>query len=597
MTGKEQMQSVKEDVNTKQDDSRKNKRARLNSKKFIVIIAAALAIIILAVIAYNFIFPSQNNVSAGAMMGVNLNSSQNNMYMEEVVTVSDIVVGVTEMGSSSLLSNEISFEFQTTILEVVAKPGQYVEQGETIAFIDPELFEEQYAAAMTELESAELSLSQEQLSLQTTSLNASQTYDDNIINGENAQNVYNLNIAELESGYNEILAEITSLEAQKAALENQIAAVNVLKGELATLETQRDDIEKILLNVEFLLQQNITDPTDPAALAGADASGDSLISTLDRDVLTQNKTDKEAEIANKEAEIQTAEGTQQSSGSSGTSGSTSQSLEDQLAQVVASVSQKYSERDTYASTMELRKLDYYQEYEKSIQTYNTASTQYSVTVQTANNQLDEAELKVQELQAEVDALTKLATDGTVIATTSGYILSIQEEGATVNANGTIATIANSTTANVYVSIPQEDIADIEIDMPVNIVFDAYEDNIVTAVVDSISLTPSGGMSSSVNYTVGMEVYVGAFEGMVIFEGMTADVTFVEKQVLEVLVISNKCVEAIDSKQYVKMYDENGDVIQVEVTTGFSDGFDVEITSGLKEGDVVLIESAVSQNAA
>ncbi len=575
--------------NIVEEDTKKLK-VKLTKKK-IIVIAVIILVILLSAVLLNSVLGSQNNNAIGAMAESNMNLGQNNMYMEEEVVLSNIVVGVTEMGSSSLISNNISFEFQTTILEVVAKPGQFVHQGDTIAIIDTELFEEEYDTAMSSLESAKLSLSQEQLSLQTTALSASQTYEDSIINGENAQNVYNLNIAELESGYNEILAEITSLEAQKVALENQISTVNLLKTQLVTLNNELSAIQTLIATAQSI----VLDPTiyDPTIHIYEDVDGNGIVETADVIALQANETAKKDEITKKEAEIQTAEGSQQSS----SGGSSGQSLEDQLTQIVASISQKYTERDSYASSMELKKLEYYQEYEKSIQTYSSAGTQYSVTVQTANNKLDEAQLKVQELQAEVDALTQLAADGTVIATTSGYVLSIQDEGTTVNSNAAIATIAESTTANVYVSIPQEDIADIEIDMAVNIVFDAYEDNIVTAVVDSISLTPSGGMSSSVNYTVGMEINVGAFEGMVIFEGMTADVTFVEKQVTDVLIVSNKCIEVIDGKQYVKMYDENGEVIQVEVTTGFSDGFDVEITSGLKEGDIVLIESAVSQNAA
>ncbi len=619
MQEKKQLQSKAESEieNGKGTSIAKSKRGAKKIKRIIITCVIALIVAVVIVIVVNTFLKPQNNTGAMAMANANMNAGQNNMFMEEEVIVSDIVVGVTEMGSASLISTDVSFEFQTTILEVVAKPGQYVEQGDTIAIIDPELFEEQYDEAIRSLESAQLSLTSEQISLQTTALNASQTYEDSVINGENAQNVYNLNIAELESGYNEILAEITSLEAEKTALENQIATVNALTAQLATLNTELATlnselayIEELILCANDVIDYHSGDPNDcthsPQHAADIDTNSDGVVDDIN-DVATLNsnktakeadKAAKEAEISKKEDEIQVAQGTQQSSGSSGSSGSTSsgQSLTDQLAQLVTSISQTYTERDTYLSSMELKKIEYYQEYEKSIQTYTNAGTQYNVTVQTADNKLTEAQLNVEELQAEVDALTKLATDGTVIATTSGYILSIQEEGATINANGTIASIANSTTATVYVSIPQEDIADISIDMPVNIVFDAYEDNIVTAVVDSISLTPSGGMSSSVNYTVGMDVYVGAFNGMVIFEGMTADITFVEKQVLDVLVISNKCVELIDGKQYVKMYDENGEVIQVEVTTGFSDGFDVEIVSGLKQGDVVLLESAVSQNA-
>ena len=42
-------------------------------------------------------------------------------------------------------------------------------------------------------------------------------------------------------------------------------------------------------------------------------------------------------------------------------------------------------------------------------------------------------------------------------------------------------------------------------------------------------------------------------------------------------------------------DENGSIVEKDVTTGFSDGVNVEITEGLSQGDTVLIESKVSES--
>ncbi len=69
-------------------------------------------------------------------------------------------------------------------------------------------------------------------------------------------------------------------------------------------------------------------------------------------------------------------------------------------------------------------------------------------------------------------------------------------------------------------------------------------------------------------------------------------TFITKEIEDVLYVSNKAVIAEDAKSYVKVKDDSGNVQKVEVTTGFSDGVHVEIQEGLKEGDTVLIESKV-----
>ncbi len=573
-----------------------NKRKFKHIKRNIIIACVALPICIIGIFMLTGFAAQETQGNS---------QSANNTYREEYVVKSNIVVGVTEMGSASLISSDISYEFETTVLEVLVKPGEFVNVGDTIATIDLEAFEEQYDAAMLALENAQLNLEKEQLSADTSELNALQTYENSIVGGETAQLTYDLQVAELNNGYNSILSDISTLEAQKASITAQIATVNTLKSQLATLNTELASLQTQLTSIDDLITfvaanlNTAVDTTNPTSVA-ADADGSGTIDAADDTLLQTQKNNKQSDIqtkqnqiSDKETEIQNAESVQITSSSSQQG---NQSLDAQLSQTNTSLTQAYSERDTYSSTMQSKLLSYEQEYEKNIQSYTSAGQTYENTVDTVASNVTDAELKLEEAQMEIDNLEKLVSDGTITATVSGFIMNIAEEGSTINQNGVIATIANSTSANVFVSIPQEDIADIEIDMPVNIVFDAYEDITVTAVVDYISMSAAGGMQSSVSYTVGIECYVGAFDGMTIFDGMTADVTFVEKQVNDVLIVSNKCVQSIDGKQYVLMYDENNKIVEKEVTTGFSDGFDVEITSGLNEGDIVLLESAVSQNA-
>ena len=74
--------------------------------------------------------------------------------------------------------------------------------------------------------------------------------------------------------------------------------------------------------------------------------------------------------------------------------------------------------------------------------------------------------------------------------------------------------------------------------------------------------------------------------------MTGEITFISQETEDVVYVSERAVFAENGKTYVKMYDENKNVVQVQVTTGFSDGTNVEIISGLSKGDRVLIESKV-----
>ena len=79
----------------------------------------------------------------------------------------------------------------------------------------------------------------------------------------------------------------------------------------------------------------------------------------------------------------------------------------------------------------------------------------------------------------------------------------------------------------------------------------------------------------------------------LYDGMTAELTFITKETETVTYVSNRAVFRENGRSYVRMYDENGKAVSVEIVTGFSDGSHVEVIEGLTEGDTVLIESGVS----
>ena len=109
-------------------------------------------------------------------------------------------------------------------------------------------------------------------------------------------------------------------------------------------------------------------------------------------------------------------------------------------------------------------------------------------------------------------------------------------------------------------------------------------------VDSIDTSSSSG-SSTVSYNV-TAAFAGDITG--IYTDMTGNVTFISRQVTDVLYVSNKAVQFDGTTSYVKVKDADGTIRMVDVETGFSDGVNVEITSGLTEGETVLIESQVTE---
>jgi HlyD family secretion protein len=147
------------------------------------------------------------------------------------------------------------------------------------------------------------------------------------------------------------------------------------------------------------------------------------------------------------------------------------------------------------------------------------------------------------------------------------------------------------TAYVTLSVSQDDIADLELGMAVDLAFDAYDEELFTGTIDSISYSAARMGSTSVSYTVNI-LMDGHPEN--IYEGMTCDATFVTRQETDCLYLPFRAVTtAADGSETVKRKTAAGETEIVPVKTGFSDGKNVQILSGLEEGDVVLIESRVN----
>ncbi len=493
-------------------------------------------------------------------------------YQETEVVFGDIIVGVTEIGSAEMHDTAVSFDFTTTVKAIHAQPGEYVVTGDVLAQVDTDDFALLYDEAALALHNAQLALQEAIMKGETDKIAADIAYNEAIYNGENADYLLDLALQELRTNYVALGEEVADLADEKEELEDQIDdGLNDDQGR-ADLQAEVDALNVQIADVKAKIDAHNADPTN--STEDIDALNAEL-TTLSADLVkTQEELDKAIDDYNDEYD----------------------KLEDNLDTVDSSLDQRSTELELQWNEMELGTLDAESQYELNLYNYENADEVYQNTVSTIDNTIAQAQQVVDELALEMESLNLISDDGSVIAPCDGYVMTVAEEGSTVNAGSAIVTLAEKDSVNVLVSIPQEDIADVEIDMPVQVVFDAYEDTPISAVVKSISIAPAGGMQSSVNYTVTIACDISEFVDMVVYQGMTCNSTFVQKQVLDVLIVSNKCIITEDGKQYVKVKNADGSIEQVEVTTGFSDGFDVEITAGLKEGDIVIIESAVTANA-
>lgn len=228
-------------------------------------------------------------------------------------------------------------------------------------------------------------------------------------------------------------------------------------------------------------------------------------------------------------------------------------------------------------------------YKASLFSSENAGSQYSADMSGVDIEVESAKAALEEAEETLTAFEAFVGDGTVYSAYDGTVMSVgYEAGDDLSASTALVTFADVSSVTMTVSVSEEDIVGISLGDEVIVELTAYEGKTFPAVVQSIDTSVSSG-SSTVSYDVEV-LLTGDLGG--IYTDMTGNVTFVEKQVEDVLYVSNKAIINEGTVSYVKVKNENGTIEKTEVTTGFSDGVNVEITSGLSEGETVLIESQV-----
>ncbi len=223
---------------------------------------------------------------------------------------------------------------------------------------------------------------------------------------------------------------------------------------------------------------------------------------------------------------------------------------------------------------------------------STAAEIYNQTVEQINSGIEEKRENCNNLEKEYNTLLEDMGDGIFIyADCSGYVSSLNiSAGDTIMENQTVASLMDTSEVYVSVSVSEDDISTLTVGQASSVSLSAYEGMNVDGEIDTIAVEPSRS-SGAVSYAVSVKIYPS--ENVKIYEGMTCDVTFLQKRVSDVVYVN---VQAVKYKSggvsSVLVYGADGEVSEKEVITGFSDGRYVEIISGLSAGDKVLAESAV-----
>lgn len=479
---------------------------------------------------------SENAVGNGGMMG--------GMMGKNGMGGMDMFTQVFHMADGgSLVSSQSSTEL--VISQVCVTVGEEVKEGDTLFFLE----EEGVADLTQELESnvskakADLDALIADQNLSKTT--AGYTYETSLAYGEYAEKERQDTISALQD----------SVKEKTEALEDAKASLEKYTKQLAQALIDYEKAEEALQNAEW--SRDNTEKEE--SLYYYTVAAEQAISAKQlADNLLQEKEQLENRVKQAEENV---------SGCEKELASAKRSLEEGL----------LSAEKTY----ELRKLAY----ETAQETYDVTLAYLEDDLKTQQEIYDETETKWEEFTSHING-------NAILSKYNGVVTDVGlTEGDRLETGTVVVTLYDTDTVSMTVSIPEEDMTDIAVGSAANINFTAYPEKQFSACVSEISdaVTDSDG---TVTYEVTATIE-GDTSGL--FQGMTGDITFITKQMEDVMYVSNRTIIRDGRKSYVKVKAENGSIRKAEVQTGFSDGINVEVISGLEIGDTVLIESKVGES--
>lgn len=463
----------------------------------------------------------------------------------------NMMAGSNGESSSQSNSKNSSDSGVLEVEKVYVSEGQVVEKGENLLKLTKESIKESRKILKDAVNSAELTLKKAKIDRKSTKVSAKYEYEENIIIGKNAKSDYNNTLSSLQNAVNEAQDAIDDADKRIAAIPKEIKK----------LQAQKNSASKAVST------QNASVPSDRETGVGM-----------------------QGEQENEKVENSTTDNSTTTEGMDTTSGVDSQisALEAELTSLKKNYSNLVSQLSKAKSEQVSGKITAKEEYDQAVLNYENAKEIYDIAMDGIDDEVNEAQEVLAEAKENLAEFESFVLDGIITTEYAGTILSVgYEEGDVLNNDTAITTYADAKAVEVTVSVLQEDISNVEIGENVNIAFTAYEDEMYHGTVTGITTSESNS-SSTVSYDVTINVTGDVSK---IYEGMTANVTFVTKELKDVVYVSNKAIQTEGTKSYVKRV-KDGKTEKVEVKTGFSNGTCVEIKEGLAKGDMVLMESQV-----
>lgn len=471
-----------------------------------------------------------SGISAGGPDGMGRNEGMGSM-MQVLSGMGAVMQG----GNASSAGSEGTRTLQ--VEEVYVSAGQEIGKGqpllklteESVKGIREKLQEDASSAQLTyEQQAANQKLVEQQARIQK---NINQAY------GEYAEAEYEKTVSTLK----------TSVETYQTQLEEEQILLEETKQLLGESESTLAEYQEVLKNAEYARDTTDREENLFGWINAMNAVYDSreIIEAL------------EEEIAAAKEEIR--------------------SLEDSIASISLSLSLAARDLRTGEVDAEAQKAQRLYQYENAQEIYEVTIGQSSYDAETAREEYEEADSKLEEFD-------RVIVDGVITSEYSGMITEMTiHAGDTLEQDTVLAALSDYEEVTVTVSVEEGDMESASVGKEVRIFLNAFPDQIFQGEVTEVGDAEINSNTNTAVYSVTVSV---TEEAKGLYEGMTAEVTFVTEEAREVLYVPNRAL----SEGSVLIKDDKGKHVKKQVSTGFTDGVYTEIKEGLSEGDIVLIEA-------
>ena len=222
-------------------------------------------------------------------------------------------------------------------------------------------------------------------------------------------------------------------------------------------------------------------------------------------------------------------------------------------------------------------------YDMAQEQYNSARDNYNTLANTTSGlSISSAEAQLEQAQKSYDSLIKQVGDREVKAETDGTISKIYvDPGVKLNAGTVVMDILDTNSIKAIVKVDEYDYSTMQIGTEVIVRIDAL-DLEVPGKVTSIDLQATAGAGISYfNTEISFE------HDDRVLGGMTVEVKALKGEALDAIILPIEVIQFDKTNQaYILYKDENGNMLNRNVTIGVTDGLRAEIVEGITEGETI-----------